>query len=335
MPILNMIAQGSGGGWWGSNVWEPTNLSALVSSRTSVDISWTDNWLQAIPPSTFQKSVLVRKVGSAPATPSDWTTVVTETVMNTYQSIPFSDTWLTEWTTYYYQVFSYSTDWGITYWTPVSATPQSWWQPWANTIAYFPFINDKNNTISGSNISISSSNIWITTIDGIKCLYFDWSATQSLNIWFRTQDITSVMVWIKWWYAWQILEQRNTTWWDDDRKFIIGSNTIIYERYQSSSAHITWPTISDTNWHCIWITEDSNWCKLFLDGNASAVATDSSTRTFSILTTDTWIWCRVNNGSSDLPATWYMGGLVLMDAAITVTDFLDYYNQTKWDYWIS
>lgn len=208
------------------------------------------------------------------------------------------------------------------------------WIPWANTIAYFPFINDKSNTIPGSNISISSSNIWITTVDGIKCLYFDWIETQSLNIWFRTQDITSVMVWIRWWYSWDILNQRSTSWWDDNRIFGIGNNQISYLRYQSASAHIYWPTISADVWHCIWITEDSSWWKIFLDGNNSAVATNSTARTFSILTTNTWLWCRVNNGSYDSPATWYMGGLVLMDSAITVTDFLNYYKNTKANYWL-
>ena len=176
MPILNMIAQGSGGGWWGSNVWEPTNLSAVVASASSIDITWTDNGLQAIPPSTFQKSVLVRKVGSAPTTPSDWTTVVTETVMNTYQSSTYSDTWLTEWTTYYYQVFSYSTDWWITYWTPVSATPQSWWLPWANTLLYMPLNwnvldyswNNNNWTIDGS---VSFSTVWT-----MQYAVFNWWA---------------------------------------------------------------------------------------------------------------------------------------------------------------
>lgn len=134
--------------WWWGNIWEPSNLFAVATSNSSIDITWTDNNLQAIPPSTFQKSVLVRKVGSAPTSPSDWTLVVTETVMNTYQSSAYSDTGLTDGTTYYYQVFSYSTDWWITYWTPVSATPSRWWQPWVNTLVYYNINdNDTNSTI--------------------------------------------------------------------------------------------------------------------------------------------------------------------------------------------
>lgn len=144
MPILNMNYWANKG--W-ANIGEPTNISATVTSD-SATITWTDNDLNTIPQSTFFKSILVRKVGSAPTSPSDWTTVVTETVKNTYSSSGYTDTWLTAWTTYYYQVFSYSDLWGITYWTPVSVTPQNQWQPWANTVVYYKINdNDTNSTI--------------------------------------------------------------------------------------------------------------------------------------------------------------------------------------------
>lgn len=210
-----------------------------------------------------------------------------------------------------------------------------WWQPWDNTIAYFPFQDDKNNTISWWP-SLSSSWATITTIDNIKCIYFDGTNTQYINKWFTTQDITSVMVRIKWWYSWFIIRQRSTSWWDNDRVFHIDSNNNIkYDRYENGIGHIYWPAINDTDWHCIWITEDSWWWKIFLDGNVAAVASNSNIRTFSILTWDTWIWSWINNGSQESPATWYMAQLVLMDASITVDDFLDFYNQTKSLYGIS
>lgn len=127
MPILNMMTQGSGGGWW-ANIWEPSDLKAH-SRYLDVTITRTDNNLQTIPPTAFQKSELIRKVGSAPTSPSDGDLVVTETVMNTYESTWYVDQGLTDGTTYYYRVFSYSDSWGVTYGEAVNVTPSmTWWQ---------------------------------------------------------------------------------------------------------------------------------------------------------------------------------------------------------------
>lgn len=142
MPILNMIAQWSWSGG-GGNVGEPTNLQ-VVLAWTDATIKWTDNNLNSIPPTTFAKSELVRKVGSAPSSPSDWTLMVTETTMNTYQTSGFQDLGLTVGNTYYYTVFSYSTDWAISYCNAVSVTPSTViptnWLLW-----YYPFETDGND----------------------------------------------------------------------------------------------------------------------------------------------------------------------------------------------
>lgn len=50
---------------------EPTNL-AVVTNGTTATITRTDpNDLRTIPPTAFSKSVLVRKVGSEPTSPTD------------------------------------------------------------------------------------------------------------------------------------------------------------------------------------------------------------------------------------------------------------------------
>lgn len=115
MPILNMV-------WWWKkwgNIWEPLNLTVTISWLDAT-ITWEDNEISTIPPTTFQKSELVRKIGSAPTSPSDWVLVVTETVKDTYKTTWYVDSWLTAWTTYYYRVFSYSDLGGISYCDAVS-----------------------------------------------------------------------------------------------------------------------------------------------------------------------------------------------------------------------
>lgn len=112
--------------WWWANIWEPLNLT-VTASGTDATITWEDNEIWTIPPTTFARSVLVRKVGSAPTSPSDWTLVVTETVKDTYKTTWYVDQWLTGWETYYYRVFSYSDLGGISYCDAESVTVSAWW----------------------------------------------------------------------------------------------------------------------------------------------------------------------------------------------------------------
>lgn len=110
--------------WWWGNIWEPLNLT-VTSAWLDATITWEDNEIWTIPPTTFQKSELVRKIGSAPTSPSDWDLVVTETVKDTYKVSGYVDQWLTDWETYYYRVFSYSDLGGISYCDAVSVTPSA------------------------------------------------------------------------------------------------------------------------------------------------------------------------------------------------------------------
>lgn len=130
--------------WWWGNIWEPLNLT-VTSVWLDATITWEDNEIWTIPPTTFQKSELVRKIGSAPTSPSDWVLVVTETVKDTYKVSWYVDQWLTGWETYYYRVFSYSDLGGISYCdaedVTISATPY----PTSWLIGYYSFENDTDN----------------------------------------------------------------------------------------------------------------------------------------------------------------------------------------------
>lgn len=318
--------------WWGSNVWEPTNLYAIDSSNTSIDITWTDNSLQTIPPSTFGKSVLVRKVGSAPTSPSDWTTVVTETVMNTYQNNAYTDTWLTEWTTYYYQIFSYSSDWGITYWTPVSATPSSWWHPWVNTIAYYEFNNNLDDSSwNWHNLSVRSGAVtYGVEASWWKYAYFD------INTWtyaysnFPQIDTTAITL-SYWWQPKQIF----TSWNEISVAYTTTSNTVVLLATNRSVSfwNLSWEitATADTWYHLcvtIWwwnLTSYINWVQ-YETGSFSAPWT-TSTKLVINNARDT--------NSSSFANNNYVSELIIEDKARTAQEIADYYNQTKWDYWIS
>lgn len=73
--------------------------------------------------SVWDHTVLVRKTGSQPAGPNDGTVVVSSSVRNQYQSTPYTDTGLTNDTTYYYAVFAYNKDGVASEGAFASATP--------------------------------------------------------------------------------------------------------------------------------------------------------------------------------------------------------------------
>jgi hypothetical protein len=214
-----------------------------------------------------------------------------------------------------------------------------WWQPWANTIAYFPLDTDKSNTVSGSSIALSTSTTTISTIWWVSCLYCDWTQSQTMNIGFRTEDVGSVMFW---YYStdnsWVRTFIGQNTWpagRSDERSIVFFSWTILrYARAEnggtSYDVDATLPTANQ--WHCIGITEWSWWAKFFIDG--VQVGTDSNSLAFSQCTVNTWVWCTNDRWSISRQFKGYMSKIVLNDSDISLADYLDFYNKTKWDYWI-
>lgn len=107
MAIFNMV----GGGSWGGVIVplnKITNLS-IVEGNQQATITWTDpaditiNWVNVV---SWTKTILVRKVGSAPTSSTDGTVVTTSTTRSEYSSNWFVDTWVTNNTVYYYAAFA-------------------------------------------------------------------------------------------------------------------------------------------------------------------------------------------------------------------------------------
>lgn len=122
MTILNMT------GWWKSVKVPLNDISTLSveAGDTEATITWTDVWnltVNGVLLNTWNATKLVRKVGSAPSDSSDWTLVLTETVADTYSSTGYTDTGLTNWTTYYYKAFSVGSNWLESGSNDESATP--------------------------------------------------------------------------------------------------------------------------------------------------------------------------------------------------------------------
>lgn len=130
---------------------EPVTNLALVGRDASVIISWTDPVDKYTTPgdelvSEWDYTIIVRKQGSAPASPSDGTIVVKEETRNQYQSTGYTDTGLTNGATYYYAAYAYATlgmrsDPTVNSVQPDAAQPQFY--------TYAPSLNGVNRNFVG------------------------------------------------------------------------------------------------------------------------------------------------------------------------------------------
>ena len=133
MPVMNMFPGGS-------TLQIPLDAPAGFTAKAGnaqVTLTWTDPKDKYATPegdisdtgdqlvSEWDHTVLVRKTGSQPAGPNDGTVVVSSSVRNQYQSTPYTDTGLTNDTTYYYGVFAYNKDGVASSGAFVNATPKA------------------------------------------------------------------------------------------------------------------------------------------------------------------------------------------------------------------
>lgn len=115
----------SSGGSSGIALAQPTTVT-ITSKNQAVDIKWTDPEDLTYAGATlaaWQKTVVVRKEGSAPSSANDGTIVVTTTERNQYAETAYTDSGLTNDVTYYYGIFPCSTDGVYTTTYTISAVP--------------------------------------------------------------------------------------------------------------------------------------------------------------------------------------------------------------------
>ena len=111
--LIKRIDSASGGG--SSKGYPPGNINIIKKSglNGSVSLRWSDpdnivSGNQTL--STWSSTILVRKEGSAPKSPTDGTVVITNTTKNKYKDTDLVDSGLTNGKTYYYRFFTVNTD---------------------------------------------------------------------------------------------------------------------------------------------------------------------------------------------------------------------------------
>ena len=260
------------------------------------------------------------------------------------------------WTSSDTTVATVSSSWLVTCVTPWTATitattsngltatcgviNQSWWQPWVNTLAYRPLESDANEYSGNYNWTISwtaltFSKVWWANVNSA------FFASTKMTTSFNTKAST-----ISFW-AYKPSSSSDPS--INDWKAIIGDRLAnngngmaiqalelnkttgsVMIKYNTSNKSYTIWKFTDKRRHICVTSDGSN---IVVYANWTAVISTSWTRT---PTTWLWLWIAAwDNLNSNYNRRWHISRVIAESVAWTQQEVQDYYNQTKWDYWIS
>lgn len=231
------------------------------------------------------------------------------------------------------------------------------WKPWANTLLYYDFENDSWTTVTNKGTWWSTMNwtaSWITfeTLSSWKkvaqntsssrnnWIMSNWTQTVPSSVtqwcWIKSSSSTSSRSWVFgfWWNAGSYLLDCNAN----------GAWTqfIWYKALPSPEAWVFFALNStsstDGNWHLVTWTYDSvNGNKFYIDAQEKTMTRNqwSTSSDPTVLQAMNIRIMQSNSTGNDWSFVWQCWCYWIEDKSWTSEDIANYYNQTKWDYWIS
>ena len=346
--------------WW-DKPW--TIISAETTSGDNIKIFyadewtlWIDNWTWTFKQIYFKSDVdalllalrnyidweLAKKQNwvssnTAPSNPSEWD-LWYDTTSNSMK------VW--DWTTWQ----SVGTGWGgseIVYATQAeyNALPSSkltdnkhyfiytktWgiWQPWINTIAYYPL----NSTYTDTDQSWNNNNgttVWTLTYWNNYCQFSSWNYITiptiipywnnpyTISVWYNTSDSS--------WHQNVVYCQVNSGIDNTGSALFVYQWHLYYWGKWNYDWDITDVSISNDTWYNIVFTYTWTQLKCFVNG----VSKWTFTRTISSTAPNI---ANIGKGSPEI-CIGKTSNLIIEDKVRTTQEIQDYYNQTRWDYWL-
>jgi hypothetical protein len=214
------------------------------------------------------------------------------------------------------------------------------WQPWANTIAYYPLnSNTTVNDESGNGYNLTNSWATFGTYGGVDCVYLDNTDSKKLYAtipWLSGNPTFTVNVYVN--RQWTT----NSDWWQLFVVWSVGSSRRCYwNAIRADWKYLTWTrwwgearsTVTNTlgNWELITVVKDGS--NTIAYRNASEIA--NGTITTNISATDFTIGSFNSRSTYYQSFYWYLSEFILEDKVRTAQEVADYYNQTKSLYGIS
>lgn len=225
------------------------------------------------------------------------------------------------------------------------------WEPWENTLAYYPLETDTKDYSWNSR---DWTNNWVTFSDWVWV--FNGSSYVSLGTdsWTNIQPNMTINVWFKWNWSWSkdnaVItksqyyapstsacyysitiheEDRYLCWW-----YYNWSDYNMHPlnfRTTSWWSPTLWPVSQSNKWYNVVITNDWTTKKTYIDW--ALVATETSISTSTTQSIDTRIWSAVRY-NYDSYFNWNISAVIFEDKTRSAQEISDYYNLTKSNYWL-
>ncbi len=214
--------------------------------------------------------------------------------------------------------------------------PSGWggWQPWANTLLYFPLENDAIDVVN--NVSLTSS--WTTnytTVGGVTSAEF----TQSNYLYNNSVNIIPQWDVAKTFSVWAYIKWHNTSWgailaiWGSGawETFWLwqyeNDNDIIMSRSYSTSNRYT-PTLN--TWINFVMTYDNSVWTLYVNWQSQVTWNTTAPTSWNSFYISQHIW----QTPTYYTFYWNLSNVILEDKERTAQEVSDYYNSTKSNYWL-
>jgi hypothetical protein len=211
---------------------------------------------------------------------------------------------------------------------------QQWWQPWANTVAYYPLTSVSTvNDMKTSGTKYNLTNTWVTfgTYQGVDCAYLStssqlsntsfnelhWALPRTFSFWVYDKGNSSSWEWV---YVFHWKTQKT------NQMVLVFRWGNKYQISQWGSSWNFWaPTFWQWTYHCViydgtkfeWF---KNWTSIW-------------TWTYTINTqwNELYFWKHDNLWNS---MDGYFSNIIIENKVWTAQDVSDYYDISKANYWL-
>lgn len=215
------------------------------------------------------------------------------------------------------------------------------WKPWSNTIAYYP-LTDNFNDYSWNSKNLS--NTWsptITTIDWIKCAYYNWSsysrntnistpiADRTIACFFKTTQTSSCRIlWV-----WSL----PSSYWDYWKSWLqinVGSKTegnIWFDDTQWPNNKTDTFSFDNSKFVCVVMAQSGSNCDLYINWEYKTTYTNLTTSWTSASWKMVVVWAKANYNYSE-KFTWYVWSCVVENKKRSDTEAELYFKTFKSNY---